>query len=147
MFFSYVFWWNILFRDCFQKHDIWDFSPRAGINCFWICLFFILQWSLYICWFILKNFCNFGCIFTSLPVSLVKLVSKGSVFPNLALSFVVWRKKEKIRRMPFITIKLVNKINEDHSLVFTNLHASYRNFKNKSKYVLNAHKNQNYSIQ
>ena len=94
-----------------------------------------------------KNFCNFGCIFTSLPVSLVKLVSKGSVFPNLALSFVVWRKKEKIRKMPFITIKLVNKIDEDHSLVFTNLHASYRNFKNKSKNVLNAQKNQNYSIQ
>ena len=106
-FFANVFWWNISSGDCFHKHDIWEFSPRAGINCYRIQFVVCLSIKPIYLLIYFQNFSNFVCIllnareqsptFFYLPVSLVWLVSKYII----QFGFVNLLYEEEEEKMPF----------------------------------------------
>ena len=121
-FFAIDFWQNISSGHCFHKHDIWEFSSRAGINWYWIRLFCCFAVKPIHLWIYFQNFCNFVCMLMN-----AKERSLNFLFPSFtSLTSLV---KKNCRQILFETSKTDDqKKDKDHSLAVINVHANLQKF-------------------
>ena len=96
--FAIFFLWNISSGDCFHKHEIWEFSPRVGIDCYWIGVFFLCFAVTSInLWIYFKNFCHFACRLRNARERSILFTS----FTCLALSTCCIKRKRKMKKNAF----------------------------------------------
>ena len=121
-FFCNCFQTKHLSGHCFNKHDIWEFLSRAGINWYWIRLFSCFAVKPIHLWIYFWNFCNFVCMLMN-----AKERSLNFLFPSFtSLTSLV---KKNCRQIIFETSKTDEpKKNKDHSLAFINMPANLQKF-------------------
>ena len=97
-FFCNCFQTKHLSGHCFNKHDIWEFLSRAGINWYWIRLFSCFAVKPIHLWIYFWNFCNFVCMLMN-----AKERSLNFLFPSFtSLTSLV---KKTCRQILFETSK------------------------------------------